>query len=313
VQTDVVQSLEAWTLAVLLLPGVVSVILIALAGEWLVGTLRPLFSPRLYRGQPRLYSFVEPLYTFLKLLGRQGAVRWQRPDDRPMAPAHPGESTLAVIGALAPLLALTLLPLRFSPLARDFDGVGDLVTVLLLLAVQPVTWAVLQLREGGTSGVRGAQDIGRLLTGLLPTLLIVAALVEVSGTHTLRISGLLAAPETPQQTVVRLLAGVALLIALPWWIGGSRIQDHGQWSAAAYAGRFVQTVALAGFWTMLVLPAPGELAWAAFLAGVGTLAAYAAIRIISERWAPARRESQSATLVWATAVPAAVVALWTNT
>jgi hypothetical protein len=175
--------------------------------------------------------------------------------------------------------------------------------------VQPVSWAVLRLREGGPAALRGAQDLGRLLTGLLPLLLLVAALVEVSGTGSLRLSSLLIAPETPQQTLVRLLAGVGLLLVLPWWTAWGRDGSAAQWSASAYAGRFVQAVALSALWTVLVLPSPGDLPWAVALMTAGTLFAYIAIRLLAERWAPARRESEAAALLWATAVPLSVLAL----
>lgn len=314
-QSDIWQTLQAWALTLLLYPGVVYAALVALVGEWLAGTLRPLFAQRLYRTQAsaRLYSLLQPLYTFLKLLGRQEAVRWQRPDDEPTAPSHPGESLLAVIGALAPLLALILLPVAGSPLIRQIGSAGDLSILLVLLAVQPIANAVLRLREGGMATLQGARSLGRLLAGLLPTLLVVAALVEVSGARTLELAGLTAAPITAQQTLVRLLAAAALLVALPWWIGGQAAMES---SAGAYAGRLLQPVALAASWVMLVLPTPGELPWAIILFIGGTLFAYVAMKLIAERWSPTRRESDATNLLWVTTLPVAaaalVLALWTG-
>src|SRR5258708_6577969 len=42
-QADVLQTLQAWALTVLLYPGVAFVVLVVLVGEWAVGTVRPLF------------------------------------------------------------------------------------------------------------------------------------------------------------------------------------------------------------------------------------------------------------------------------
>ena len=307
-QPDVVQTTVAWLLTVLFYPGLVFAMLLVLLGEWAVAIVQPALSPRPYRSQARLYSLLEPLYTYLNLLGRREAVRWQRPGDPPVAPAHPGESALAIIGAIAPVLAMCLLPLRGTPIANVLGPGGDLVAVLLLLAVQPLTWAVLRLREGGPVALRGAQDVGRLLMGLLPALVIVAALVEVSGSGTLSVPGLLLAPETPQQTFVRVLAGAGLLLALPWWTTWGRGTNAEQWSAAAYVARYLQTGAVAVLWTVLVLPGPGEVAWAVAVSVLGTLFAYVAIRLIAERWMPARREADAAGLAWAAAVPVAMLA-----
>ena len=238
-------------------------------------------------------------------------MRWQRPDDRPAAPPHPGETFLAVVGALAPLLALALLPVGGSRIGRELGSVGDLLMLLLLLAAQPVTRAVVRLREGGLEALTGVRDLGRLLAGLLPTLLVVAALVQVSGTGTTALSGLTSAPLTPQQTLVRLLAGVALLVALPWltsWRRGESGEGE-EGSAGVYAGRFLQTVALAAFWAVIVLPAPGEMPWAVALFVAGTLFAYVAIKTVAERWAPARREGEAANLLWATTLPLSAIAL----
>jgi hypothetical protein len=307
-QPDVAQTTVAWLFTVLFYPGLVFALLLTLLGEWATAIVRPALSPRPYRSQARLYSLLEPLYTFLKLLGRREAVRWQRPGDPPVAPAHPGESALAIIAATAPVLAMCLLPLRGTPIGIELGPGGDLVAVLLLLAVQPLAWAALRLREGGMVALRGAQDVGRLLVGLLPALVVVAALVQASGSGTLSAPGLLLAPETPQQTFVRLLAGVGLLLALPWWTQWGHGTNSEQWSAGAYVSRFLQTAALAVLWTVLVLPAPGEVAWAVAVSVLGTLFAYVAIRLVAERWMPARREADAAGLAWAAAVPVAVVA-----
>ena len=316
-QADIWQTVQAWLLTLLLYPGALFAVLMVLVGEWLASTLRPLFSPRLFRGQARLYSFLQPLYTFLKLLGRQGAVRWQRPDDSPTASSHPGETLLAVVGAIAPLLVLALLPVGGTRIGQIRGPVGDLPTVLLLLAVQPVTRAVLRLREGGMEALAGARDLGRLRVGLLPTLVAVATLVQVSGSNTTRLADLTAAPLTAQQTLVRVLAGGVLVVALPWLTGWRTGKGGEEGSAGMYAGRFLQTVAVAAFWAVIVLPAPGEMPWAVAFFVVGTLFAYVTIKSLAQGWAPARREGEAANLLWAATLPlsaiALVLAFWTGT
>jgi hypothetical protein len=288
---------------------VVFAVLAALAGEWLAGMARPFLSARVYRTSTRIYSPLHPLFTFLKLLGRQGAARWQRPGDSPTTATHPGETVLSVLGAIAPILALVLLPVAGSPIGNRLGAVGDILVLLLLLAIHPLSGALLQLREGGSEATSGARDLGRLLAGVLPVLLIVAALVQVSGTNTLSLASLTAAPLTPQQTLVRLLAGFALLLGLPWWSGLNRGQAGIEGSAGAYIGRFFQAVALAAFWAVIVLPAPGDITWAVILFVFGTLFSYVTFKMVSELWAPARRQAESTSLLWAATLPAAALAL----
>jgi len=157
--------------------------------------------------------------------------------------------------------------------------------------------------------MRGGRDIGRVLTGLLPILASVAALVEVPGSGSLRLVGLTAAPETAVQTLVRLLAGAALLVALPWWLDWRGAHAEAHESAATFAGTFLQRAALAAFWAIAITPAPGDLAWAIAVTVGISLVAYVAMRLISERWAAGMREQEAARLVWATSLPVAVLAL----
>jgi hypothetical protein len=168
---------------------------------------------------------------------------------------------------------------------------------------------VVRLREGGLETLTGSRDLGRLLAGLLPTLLVIAALVQVSGTGTTALSGLSAAPLTPQQTLVRLLGGVVLLVALPWLTSWRRGESSDEGSAGIYAGRFLQTVALAAVWAVVVLPAPGEMPWAVALFVAGTLFAYVTIKTVAESWAPARREGEATNLLWAATLPLSAIAL----
>jgi hypothetical protein len=179
---------------------------------------------------------------------------------------------------------------------------------LLLLAVQPIARAVLRLQSGELRSLRGAQDVGKLLTGLVPMLVAVAALVEVSGNRSLQLASLTAAPETAAQTLVRFVAGAGLLLALPWWHDWNGNSTMARESAGIYAGRLMQTAALAGFWSIIVLPAPGHLVWAIVAYFIGMLFAYAAMRSY-ERFSPARREKDAASVAWVTALPAAAVAL----
>jgi hypothetical protein len=314
-QQGVMETIQVWLLAVLLYPGLLFGVLVALAGEWLYGALRSLLAPRLSRSQVRPAHLLQPARDFLKLAGRRSPAPLLSSGSPPAsAPLFEGIASFA--STLAPVLALALMPLPGSPLAGDGFQAGDLFVVVALLAVQPVLRALTRLRSGGLEQLRGVQDLGRLFTGLVPALLAMSALVEVSGSQSLRLTYLTAAPETPQQTVVRLLAGAALLVALPWWLDGPRspLSTHG--NAGALAGRLLQTVALAAFWVVLVLPLPGQLAWAGLVIIGGSLLAYAALRLFGERWALARREKDAANLVWASALPVAAlafaVAFWSS-
>jgi hypothetical protein len=306
VDPEILQTLQAWVLTALVYPGLLFGVFLSLAGEWLLELLRPSITPRLYRpsGRSPRHSLLQPVYNFMKLAGRREPVD-------PVVPVRGAARSLAGIvtpvGAVAPVLALSLMPFPGSPLAREIGPPGDLLLILGLLAVQPVCRAILVAGAGGLAFLRGAQDLGRLIVGLFPILFALAALVEASGTRSLLVAGLLAAPDTEWQFLVRLLAGVALIVALPWWLQ-HRGEGSGD-SAGAYAGYLLQRVALAGLWSLLVLPAPGQLPWALAVSIGGALFAYIAMHVVAERWAQGRRERDAAGLVWATALPVAFVAL----
>jgi hypothetical protein len=311
-QTDILTNITSWAIALLVYPGFLFALALALASEWLAGIFRPLFTPRLYRSRARMSGFLNPLLTLLKLLGRKDAVHWQSPSTpaSPNSPSHHAESALAVIGAIAPLLALALMPITGNPVIRVLDIHPDLFLVLALLAAYPLASAAAQARSGGLSVLTGAQTIGALLTGLLPALLVIAALIQVAQAPTLNLDSLLAAPETPQQTFVRILCAVALLISLPWWLG--RRPAHRQTetlSAGTLAGQLFQTSALAVLWSVLVLPLAGNPTWAALTFIAGALFAAVSMRLIGERWWPNRRTADAANLVWATSLPLAIVAV----
>ncbi|MFL5732222.1 MAG: hypothetical protein ACJ78Q_03395, partial [Chloroflexia bacterium] len=293
-------------LTVLVYPGLLFGVALVLAGEWTLNALRPSLTPRIYRSPAHAYRLLQPFFNFLKMAGRQPAAGVG------LAPAPRSDrlvrSSLAFASALAPVLALALLPFPGRPSARSLESVGDLFLVLALLAAHPLCKALLRL-SGDRGALRGALDLGRLVTGLFPILVAVGALLEASADKSLRMEPLLAAPETPAQALVRLLAGVALLVALPWWLdwrgpGVDALEDAG-----TYAGGLLQRAALAGFWAVVVLPTPGELPWAVTVAVGGTIAAYVALQIVSERWAPGAREAAAARLVWATSLPVAMVAM----
>ncbi|MGA7731407.1 MAG: hypothetical protein WCD37_09060, partial [Chloroflexia bacterium] len=205
-QTDFLTNLSVWTLALLVYPGFLFALALALLGPWLGGVVRPLFTPRLYRGRPLMSGFLDPLLTFLKLLARKDAVRWQAPGSTSNAGTSlhaPAESALMLVGAIAPLLSMALMPLPGNPVTEALGVRGDLFLVLALLAAYPLASAAALSRGGGFSTLAGAQTVGALLTGFIPTLLLVTALVQVAGATNLNMDGLLAAPQTPQQTFVR--------------------------------------------------------------------------------------------------------------
>lgn len=313
-QTDFTTNLISWAISLLAYPGFIFALLLALTSEWLASIFRPLFIPRLYRGKSRPASFLDPLAAILKLMSRKDAVHWQAPTPSASSPnsvpSHHAESALSVIGAVAPILALALMPVAANPVTQSLGLQPDLLLVLALLAVYPIASAAAQARSGGLSVLSGAQTIGALLTGLVPALLVIAALVQVSGSHTLNLPSLLAAPETPQQTFVRLLGGIALIIALPWWQGRRPTQNQSApTSAGTQAGKLFQTSALAVFWSVLILPAAGNQTWAIVISVVGSLFAALTMRLVGDRWLPTRRTAEAANLVWAATFPLCLAAI----
>jgi hypothetical protein len=314
VQPDFLQTTLSWASALLLYPGLLFDIALALLGEWVFGIILPLVTSRTYRSRSHRYAPLQPLYTFLKLSGRRGPARWS-PDDTTQRGTTSTTSLLALASAITPVLALALLPLPGSPLNREGGPHVDLLTILLLLAAGPLFKSASRLLAGDLTSLNGARGIGELITGLLPSILAVAALVEVSDSRTLAVVSLTAAPETAGQTIVRLLAGVVLLASFPWWLDWRSTINTAD-NAPIHAARLLQTSAMSAFWSLLILPASGERSWAIALTVLGALFAYLVMRIVPHLWVPIRREKDAASLLWATALPVAalalVVALWTG-
>ncbi|HST05952.1 MAG TPA: hypothetical protein VLQ48_14630 [Chloroflexia bacterium] len=316
-QLDFLSNLSAWAFSLLVYPGLLFAVLLALVGRWLAGLIIPLFMSKLYRQRTRIDSFFGPLLIVSKLLGRKTATRWQPNSAIGAPPTDPSsnlaENMLVLVGAIASLIALALMPMTGNPVTEQLGTDSNLFLILVLLAVYPLVSVAVQARTGGLSGMSAMQSVGALLTGLLPTLLIVVALMQVASSHTLSMTNLLAAPDTPQQTFVRVLAGVGLLVALPWWLGGASLRntDHlstGSVGAGLLAGRLVQTTALSALWSLLVLPMPGDTAWSYVVPIAGTLFACVASRLLADLWVPTRRLSDAANLAWATTLPVAVLA-----
>jgi hypothetical protein len=309
-QLGVVETTAAWVLSVLLYPGLLFGLLMALGGEWLLGVVRSIFTSRIYRQRVRFWIFTQPANTLLKLAGRGSPASWRLLTASPGT--RPVRGALVAAGVIAPVLALSLMPMPGNPLVAEAGTLETLLLLLGLLAVQPLVAAFVRMRSGSMESVAGTQSVGRFITGLLPALLIVAALAEVAsvaGAVPVRIADLLAAPQTAPQTLVRIVAGVVLLLALPWWLDwqGQGGQDHD--TAGTYLGRLLQTAALSAFWALLVLPVPGDFVWALAVMVGGALLAYIGVRLVGERWAPAARERDGARLLWATSVPVAGIAL----
>ena len=309
-QEGFIENIQAWALAIFLFPGLFFAVLLALLTEWIFPVAGQIWV-RGSRAQSKLRPLFYPLYNFLKLAGKRHSAAPALLTPSSAQVALPSGSTvdsiLSAAGAVAPLLALIMLPLPASPLMATGQA-ADIVLIVLLLLVQPLSGAFLGLRSGGLISLHGVQDLGRLLTGLLPALIAIAALIEVSGTSSLRLAALTLAPETGAQTLVRLISGAVLLFALPWWrSSGDRAANQAQ--AGQYAGRLLQSIALAAFWALLVLPMPGDQVWAVALYVLSTFIVAVAMRLISERLLPVRRERDRANLVWATALPVAVVSL----
>lgn len=294
---EVLTTLQQWLLALLLYPGLLFGLLFAMFGEWLVSAVRPLLSRQRTRLPMPRYAFSQPAYDLLKLAGRE----------RGIAVASGTANVLGLLATSGPLLALALMPLPGNSLtARANAALSDIIILLALLSAQPLAAAALSIREGGLAALKGAQQLGRLLTGLLPTLVALAALVEVLGNRSLRLPELGAAPETAAQTLVRLLAGGVLLLALPWWLGEAAARGE---SVGLLAGRLLQQVALSVLWALLVLPVPGSPPWAIVVLLGGAMLAYAAMRLLSERLWRGRSERGAASMMWSTAVPLSTLAL----
>ena len=295
---EVFTTLQQWALALLLYPGLLFGLLFALSGEWLAAVVRSRLAGRRSRLPVPRYSFVQPAYDLLKLAGRE----------RPAAPAPNFTNALGLLAMLGPLLALVLMPLPGSPLANLTNTTSpDILTLLALISVQPLVAAALRLRQGGLATLNGTRELGRLLTALLPVLLVIAALVEVLGNRSLRLAELGAAPETAAQTLVRLLAGGVLLISLPWWRGLEA--GGGGESAGFHAGRLLQQVALSVLWALLVLPAPGAFPWAIAVLLGGAMLAYVAMRLVPGRLWQGRSARGAAGMLWSAAVPLSLLAL----
>ncbi len=71
-QPDLIQTILTWASALLLYPGLLFALTLALIAEWLFGLLLPLTTSRTYRAGATRHSLLQPLYTFLKLSGRRG-------------------------------------------------------------------------------------------------------------------------------------------------------------------------------------------------------------------------------------------------
>jgi hypothetical protein len=316
-QLDFLTNLAAWGFSLLVYPGLLFAVLLVLIGHWLAALIAPLFMPKLYRQRTRIGSFFGPILLISKLLGRKNAARWQAgsPATSPSAASSPNlaENLLALVGAIASLIALALMPLAGNPVTQQLGVTANLFLLLALLAVYPLVSIAVQARSGGLSSMSAMQTAGAFLTGLLPTLLIVVALMQVAGSHTLSMTALFAAPITPQQTFARALAGVALLVALPWWLGSPTLRDtdrtdHGSVGAGLLVGRLIQAAALSVLWSLLVLPLVGDPVWTYILPVLGALFACLAMRLLATLWVPARRPSEAANLAWATTLPLAILA-----
>jgi hypothetical protein len=289
-QFGFVEVATGWLVALLLYPGLLFGVVVVLAGEWLFSVLRLVLARRVYRVRLRPHHLLQPLYDTLRLTGRH--------ED-----ATNTHYALRITYLLAPILALAPLPFPGSPIVRS----GDVFVILALVSLQPVCEAVKLLNDRDPlAAFTGGRTVGRLMVGLFPILVAVAALVAASGGRSLWVADLAVAPETGWQALVRLLAGASLLVALPWWTAhGANIRVD----ASVFAGQRLQRVTLAAFWAALVLPMSGDLTWALVVTISGTLSVYVIMRVLSERVAPTMREGDAARLAWLTALPLAVLSL----
>jgi formate hydrogenlyase subunit 4 len=301
-QPGVLEVVLGWLLAVVLYPGLAFGVGLSLVGEWLFSVLNPLFARRIYRLHARPRQFAQPVHDIAKLAARRAADAGSRHSSGSAFPLWD------VPQFIAPVLALALMPLPGSPITTAAGPVGDVFLVLALLAIQPLFGALARFRVGDLLAVMsGMRAIGRLITGLIPALVAVAALVQAAGGRSLVLVDLTAAPETGGQALARLLAGAALLVALPWWLAPGDGIETG--SASGYAGSLLERTALATFWSILVLPMPGDLPWWLFVTLAGALFAFVAMHVIQSRVAPTLRRADAARLAWTAALPIAALAL----
>ena len=140
------QTLGNWALAVLVYPGALFGIVLALLGDWLFVSIRPSFSPGPRRAPGRRHMLTGPVYNFLKLLGRSDAPGLTPVGDRP---GVRGSLVAQLLLVVAPILALALLPFPASPAQQAIGSVSDLLVIIVLLALGPVCMAVVRSYGGG--------------------------------------------------------------------------------------------------------------------------------------------------------------------
>jgi hypothetical protein len=108
---------------------------------------------KLYRQRTRIDSFFGPLLVVSKLLGRKTAARWQPNSAIGAPPTDPSsnhaENMLVLVGAIASLIALALMPMTGNPVTEQLGTDSNLFLILVLLAVYPLVSVSVQARTGG--------------------------------------------------------------------------------------------------------------------------------------------------------------------
>jgi formate hydrogenlyase subunit 4 len=200
-----------WRYAItsLLYPGGVFALL---AGWFLLALGRKLAAAWRGTRSPRL---TQPIYNFLKLLGKTTSL--------PAGVNSGGLRVLTFIAAIAPLLALVLMPLPGNAAAGTADTTSDLLVVLLLLLLPALTPFFLGALQTSPYARRVAQTTLLRSAGLIAlTLLSTLAVAAQRGVLDLRILGTTQTHPTPASIALDIVAGLIFWFCLPVLIPPAR-------------------------------------------------------------------------------------------
>lgn len=198
-----------YAITLLLYPGGLFALL---AGWFLLALGRKLTAAWRGTRSPRL---AHPLDDFLKLLGKTTGL--------PAGANSGGLRALAFVAAIAPLLALVLMPLPGNASAGTAYTTGDLLVVLLLLLLPALTPFLLGTLQTSPYARRAAQATLLRSAGVIAlTLLSALAVAAQRGVLDLRILGTTQTHPTPASVALDIVAGLIFWFCLPALIPPSR-------------------------------------------------------------------------------------------
>jgi NADH-quinone oxidoreductase subunit H len=198
-----------YAITLLLYPGA----LFALVAGWLLLALgRKLTAAWRGTQSPRL---THPIDDFLKLLGKTTSL--------PAGAASSGVRVLTFAAAIAPLLALVLMPLPGNAAAGTADTTGDLLVVLLLLLLPALTPFFLGTLQASPYARRAAQrTLPRSVGFIALTLLSALAVAAQRGVLDLSILGATQTHPTPASVALDIVTGLIFWFCLPALIPPAR-------------------------------------------------------------------------------------------